>query len=202
MSSILLTGSTSMRYSAPPWVSLYSDSWAGAPRQLAPEFCASNMKDCGASGGLPDQWNFRSDPWIELTETRARWLFDLQCLSWRGKYADELTPSDLVYAKSQWKQLFDDGRCFTNKAGTDSRHDYINGTLPTADNMEYQLLLLAGNLVDVRSGVQMFPENYFGIQASYPHRLLRTIDIDRLPSPESVLSDPYVCHQCNDQADR
>jgi hypothetical protein len=154
------------------------------------------MKDCGSKVGLPDQWNFRNDPWVPLTELRARWLFDLQCLSWKGKRASALTSTERTYAHGQWKWFMDDGRCFTNHAGTDSHHDYITGVNVGADDMSYQLLLLAGNRVDVVSESEIFPENYFGIHKNYPHRLIRAIDIDRLPSPESVLADPYVCHQC------
>lgn len=178
-------------------VSLYSDQYTSdrLPRQRSVDFIG--MKDYGSKIGLPDQWNFRSDPWIQLNKSRSLWLFDLQCLSWRNKHYYELTSSDLKYAKAQWKQLFDDGRCFTNKTGTDTRHDYINVTNTTADDMEYQLLLLAGNKVDVQGNTEYFPEKYFGKQQAYPHRKIRAIDINKpLPAPELILKDPYVCHIC------
>lgn len=177
-------------------VSLYSDKWAGAPRQNAVEFCEAKMKDCGASGGLPDQWYFKNDPWIPLNKTRSLWLFDLQCLSWRGKHYYELTSPDLKYAKAQYKVLFDDGRCFTNKAGTTTHHDYINVANTLAADMQYQLLLLAGNVVDVLSKTTYFPETYFNKQQAYPHRKIRALDINKLPAPEVALKDPYVCHIC------
>lgn len=178
----------------PVWMSLYSDEWAGAPRQLAREFCAADMKDCGSVIGLPDQWYFYQDPWVRLTEKLARWLFDIQCLSWAGKRAGGLTPVQLEFAKREWKKLFDDGRCWTNKTGTDTHHDYINGTNIGKGDMYYQVLLLAGNRVDVLSGVENYPESYFGIRRSYPHRVIRAVDIDNLPAPEAALSDPCVCH--------
>ena len=67
-------------------VSLYSDQYTSdrLPRQRSVDFMS--MKDYGAKIGLPDQMYFRSDPWIQLNKTRSLWLFDLQCLSWRGKH--------------------------------------------------------------------------------------------------------------------
>lgn len=178
------------------WVSLYSKEYNsdGLPRQTSIDWKGSPYKDYGALGGLPDQYYFYADPWIRLTEVRARWLFDVQCLSWRGKRASQLSPSDLRYAKTEWLEYMDDARCFTNQSGTDTHHDYITGRNSTKSDMSYQLLLLGGNRVEVIGETVNLPEKYFNVQQSYPHRLLRTVDIDHLPSPESFLRDPFVCH--------
>ncbi len=201
MTTAVVTGTTVLKYSTPPivvgWRSLYSDVWAGAPRQKAKEFCEAHFSDCGAPNGLPDQWYFYRDPWIKMTEVRARWLFEVQCLAWKHKRSNLLTPAELKYAYGEWVELFDGFRCFTNGTGTTSHHDYITGANPAADPMLYQLLLLAGNRVDVLGEDQFFPENYFGIQKSYPHRLIRAVDLNQpLPAPEAFLEDPYICHIC------
>jgi len=132
-----------------------------------------------------------------LTEPRARWLFEGQCLSWAGKRLGCLTWAQIRYSKRKGAELFDDGRCYTNGTGTTTHHDYITGVNATADPMLYQLLLLAGNAVDVLGETEMLPEHYFGVQQSYPHRLVRTVDITRpLPAPEAFLEDSAVCHLC------
>lgn len=199
-----LTGYTVAQFPPPVWMSLYSNQYDsdGLARQKSIDWAVKGAsgqylyKDYGAAIGVPDQYYFYQDIWVPLTKKRAEWLFNVQCLSWSGKRFNALTAAQKTFAKAEWKELFDDGRCFTNHTGTDTRHDYINGTHTDRIDMEYQLLLLGGNKVDVLGDVEMLPEKYFGIQKAYPHRLIRTVDIDHLPEPEAFLEDPYVCHLC------
>lgn len=181
--------------SKPVWRSLYSDQYTAqrVPRQLAGEF--RGMKDYGAVIGLPDQFQLHENIWIRMTKGVQLWLFDVLCLAAYGVLPAMMGASLLKTAKAEWKEYLDNGRCFTNRAGTDTHRDYINGTNIGADDMMWEPLILGGNQVDVIGESVNFPKRYFGVRASYRHYPLRVLDPLRLPSPQSFLLDPCVCHK-------
>lgn len=181
--------------SAPVWRSLYSDQYTErhVPRQLAAEFMG--MKDYGAVIGLPDQMQMHENIWIRMTKTVQTWLFDVLCLSAYGVLPSMMGTSLLKQAKNEWAVYLDDGRCFTNRSGTDTHHDYINGTNTSADDMMWEPLICGGNQVEVIGNAVNIPKRYFGVQSNYKHYPVRVLDPLKLPSPQTFLTDPAVCHK-------
>lgn len=163
------------------------------PRQKSNDYVS--MKDYGAKIGLPDQIKYMPDVWVTLPEKRQRWLFDVLCLSAYGKVAGGLTANQFREAKSEWAEYLDDGRCFTNRTGTTTHHDYINNTNTGADLMRWEPLLTGGNWVELTGRVKSISTSYlnFGVH-SYSHYEARAINVNALPTPETFLLDDCVCH--------
>jgi hypothetical protein len=180
------------------WRTLYSDEYTvdHQPRQNSIEFCEAGFSDCGKLVGYPDQFYPYQSPWIRMTEERSWWFFEVQCLSCFGKRFSALNSAQRSFAKADWVEFMDDKRCFTNDNGTTTHHDYITGRNPDKGDMYYQTLILGGNVVDVLSDTGMLPERYFNKPASYPHRRIRAVNPNNLPTPEDFLKDPAVCHLC------
>jgi hypothetical protein len=133
------------------------------------------------------------DVWIKLNERRQRWLYDVLCIArYNTTY---LTAAQTTIAKKEWKDYLDDGRCFTNRTGTDSRHDYINGTNVNADDMEWEPLVTGNNFVELTGRTRQISTSYlsFGVK-SYKHWECRAVDPNDLPNPSAFLLDAAVCH--------
>lgn len=183
------------------WWSLPSSQWTSdqRARQESFEFQREGLKDYGAKVGLPDYYRVYGDPWVVLSETRQKWLAEVLGLAWIGTpYSGMNKPQrqEFIY---WWRQYLQDGRCFTNKAAwntKDNPHaDFIQGINLNAQPMQWENLLLAGNMVDVLSETTVTKtERYTGVQASYRHYRVRCVDSRKLPAPEKFLLDRYVCH--------
>ena len=179
---------------------LYSNEWTldHKPRQTSFEFEREGLKDYGASVGLPDYYRVYADPWVILTRERQDWLFRANCLSAYGTVPNSGTA---LYREAviDWGKLMKHGVCFTNKAGWNSpynRADYVQGLNLTAKPMEWEVLLLGGNRVDVLESGVTRSERYTGVQGAYQHYRIRAINARKLPTVEQFLADPAVCHRC------
>lgn len=176
-------------------MSLYSNEYTSdrLPRQKSLDFISA--KDYGSQIGMPDQFQLHENIWLKMTKAVQLWLFDALCLAAYGYVAGGLSPSLLKTAKMEWKQYLDDGRCFTNRSGTDNHHDYINGTNVTASDMLWEPLLCGGNVVEITGPGVMIPKRYFGVRTSYRHYPVRALDPLKLPDVAAFLKDPCVCHK-------
>lgn len=180
------------------WHSLYSDEWTSdrLPRQVSEDIKREGLKDYGAKVGLPDYYRVYTDPRVVMKETQQYWLAEVLGLAWIGIPYTRMTNIQKKGFLVEWAEFLAHGRCFTNFTAWDNGlADYIQGKNIGADPMEWEVLVLGGNKVDVLDETLVsFPEKYLGVQASYRHLLVRAVDSDILPSPEKFLQDPYVCH--------
>lgn len=157
------------------------------------------MKDYNAPIGLPDQMALYPKVWIPLTFAKQKWLFDCLCLSAYGILPDNMTAQQKKTAIEEWAKFMDGGRCFTNKAGwNNGRADYIQGLNLGADPMEWEPLVLGGNVVEKTGRTENYPTTYLNFgQGSYMHYEIRAIDIDKLSDypPAEVVKDPCIWHK-------
>lgn len=185
-------------YNSPYRKTLYSKEYTSdkLPRQKSIDFLG--MKDHPYDKiipiGLPDQNRLYPNIWIQMTEKIQKWYFDVLCISTFGIPSSFLLYAQLKQCKDWWKQFLDDGRCFTNKTGTDTHRDYINETNVLKDDMRFEPLVCGGNSIEIVGKPQYFTEKYFGVQGNYKHYPIRAINTASLPSPQLFLKDRYVCH--------
>lgn len=153
-------------------------------------------KASGATMGVPAQWQVYPNSWIKLTRERQLWLMDLFCVAAYGLRFTQLSGTPKADAISEWRSTMHGGRCFTNRRGWNNGYlDYVQGLNIGASPMEWEPLVLSGNLVEVIAGPETFTTQVFERQGRYKFYRVRAIDSTKLPSVYEVIADRFICHQ-------
>lgn len=157
----------------------------------------------GSASGVPAQFacygeEGKEKAWLKFTETMQWFIFRANVYRQYGKDYDALG-SKLLQADAQFQflRMFDSGRCFNNDAGVDIRRNFIDGTNPTAALPLWEQLVLSSNYVEWTGRTVVARTSYLSLPpGNYNHYEVRCLNVNRLPTVEAFLSDPYTCHDC------
>ena len=156
----------------------------------------------GSASGVPAQFacygaEGHEKAWLKFTETMQWFVFRANCIRQYGKDYDTLPKLLQADAQFQFLRMFDSGRCFNNDWGVDDFHNYIDGTNATIKDPGWEQLVTSGNYVEWTGRTVVARTSYLSLPpGNYNHYEVRCININRLPTVEAFLSDPYTCHDC------
>lgn len=154
----------------------------------------------GSASGVPAQYacygaEGREKAWLKFNEQMQWFVFRSNVMSQYGRDYERLTNAEKEDARFQFLRMFDSGRCFNNGAGVDNYRNYIAGTNMAAALPMWEQLVTSGNYVEWTGRMVNATTSYLSLgQGNYRHYEVRCINIQRLPTVEAFLADPYICH--------
>lgn len=112
--------------------------------------------------GIPAPCRFVDDRFVKLTCPLQWWIHNMNC--------ERLSPSISEATRKSWfRSMFRDNAFITNKLGTNSEHDCINGTNEESGEPRYQPMAMGGALLRLSGERRMYGQDCHLVDAINPH---------------------------------